>query len=337
MRTITHARHRALVGVLCFMFYVAAQPALAQAGAKPGAKAAGAYPSRPVRIIVPLSPGGGVDILARIVAQHYHALWGHPFIVDNRPGAGGNIGYETVARAQPDGYTLLVSASGIVTNAAVRETGFDPVRDFRAISKLTANPYVLVTTPSLPVSSVRDLLALAKSKPGQVTYGSSGVGGILHLASELFCALAGVQMTHVPYKGVAEAYPAVASATVNWVLGSPISALPLLRAGRLKGIAISGPVRIKTLPDLPTIAESGVPGYDVTTWFGLFAPARVPPDIVARLQAEARKVVLSPEVARRLEAEGADAIANSPEEFAADVAREYEKWRGLVKKAGIKL
>ena len=300
-------------------------------------KAAGAYPARPVRIIVPLSPGGGVDILARIIGQHYHTTWGQPFIVDNRPGAGGNIGYETVAKAQPDGYTLLVSASGIVTNAAVRETGFDPVRDFRAISKLTANPYVLVTTPSLPVNSVKDLIALARSRPGQVTYGSSGVGGILHLASELFCSLAGVQMTHVPYKGVAEAYPAVASATVNWVLGSPISALPLLRAGRLKGIAISGPVRIKTLPELPTIAESGVPGYDVTTWFGLFAPARVPEDVVAKLQSEARKVVLSPETSRRLEAEGADAIASSPQEFAADVAREYEKWRGLVKKTGIKL
>ncbi len=202
---------------------------------------------------------------------------------------------------------------------------------------MTANPYVLVTTPSLPVTSVRDLLALAKAKPGQVTYGSSGVGGVLHLASELFCFLGGVQMTHVPYKGVAEAYPAVASATVNWVFGSPISALPLLRAGRLKGIAISGPARITTLPELPTIAESGVPGYDVTTWFGLFAPARVPEEIVNKLQGEARKIVLSAEVSRRLEAEGADAIASSPQEFAVDVVREYEKWRGLVKKARIKL
>jgi tripartite-type tricarboxylate transporter receptor subunit TctC len=319
--------------MLCFLILLPVQSAFAQAGAKKD----GAYPARPVRIIVPLTPGGGVDILARIIGQHYHAQWGQPFIVDNRPGAGGNIGYETVAKAQPDGYTLLVSASGIVTNAVVRETGYDPVRDFRAISKLTANPYVLVTTPALPVNSVKDLIALARARPGQVTYGSSGVGGILHLASELFCNLAGVQMTHVPYKGVSEAYPAVASATVNWVLGSPISALPLLRAGRLKGIAISGPVRIKTLPELPTIAESGVPGYDVTTWFGLLAPARVPQDVVTKLQVEARKVVLSPETSRRLEAEGADAIASSPQEFAVDVAREYEKWRGLVKKAGIKL
>jgi tripartite-type tricarboxylate transporter receptor subunit TctC len=325
--------HLSILVAAGFLLVAAAPPSHAQ----PGAKGKGAYPARPVRIIVPLSPGGGVDILARIIAQHYNALWGQPFIVDNRPGAGGNIGYETVARAQPDGYTLLVSASGIVTNAAVRETGFDPVRDFRAISKLTANPYVLVVTPSLPVNSVRDLVALAKAKPGQVTYGSSGIGGILHLASELFCALAGAQMTHVPYKGVAEAYPGVASGTVNWVFGSPISALPLLRAGRLKGIAVTGTNRAKTLPELPTIAESGVPGYDVTTWFGLFAPAGVPGDIVNRLQAEARNVVLNPEVARRLEADGADPVANTPAEFAVDVAKEYEKWRGLVKKAGLKL
>src|SRR5262245_7285535 len=239
---------------LSFVLLAARQPALAQSGAK----ATSAYPARPVRLIVPLSPGGGVDILALIIAQHYHTLWGQPFIVDNRPGAGGNIGYETVAKAQPDGYTLLVSASGIVTNAAVRETGFDPVRDFRAISKLTANPYVLVTTPSLPVTSVRDLIALAKAKPGQVTYGSSGVGGVLHLASELFCFLGGVQMTHVPYKGVAEAYPGVASGTENWVFGSPISALPPMRGGRLQGIAITGPVRSKTSPDPPTMARRGV-------------------------------------------------------------------------------
>ena len=315
------------------MLLLPAPPALAQTGAK----ASGPYPGRPVRIIVPLTAGGAVDLLARIVAQHYNALWGQPFIVDNRPGAGGNIGYETVARAQPDGYTLLVSANGILTNAAVRETGYDPVRDFRAISKLTANPYILVTTPTFPVTSVRDLIALAKAKPAQVTYGSSGIGSNPHLSAELFCYLAGVQMTHVPYKGLSEAYPAVVSGTVNWVFGTPISAMPLMRAGRFKGIAVTGTARSRTLPELPTIAESGVPGYDVTTWFGLFAPARVPADIVDKLQAEARKAISSPEFMRRLEADGVDAVANTPQEFAVEVAREYESWRGLVKKAGIKL
>jgi tripartite-type tricarboxylate transporter receptor subunit TctC len=327
------SRHWTVAGTLCFMLLLPAPPALAQTGAK----ASGPYPGRPVRVIVPLTAGGAVDLLARIVAQHYNAQWGQPFIVDNRPGAGGNIGYETVARAQPDGYTLLVSANGILTNAAVRETGYDPVRDFRAISKLTANPYILVTTPTFPVTSVRDLIALAKAKPAQVTYGSSGIGSNPHLSAELFCFLAGVQMTHVPYKGLSEAYPAVVSGTVNWVFGTPISAMPLIRAGRFKGIAVTGTARSRTLPELPTIAESGVPGYDVTTWFGLFAPARVPADIVDKLQAEARKAISSPEFMRRLEADGVDAVANTPQEFAVEVAREYESWRGLVKKAGLKL
>ena len=323
-----------MIRILCFVLLLPVPPALAQTGAR---ASGAAYPARPVRIIVPLTAGGGVDLLARTVAQHYNAVWGQPFIVDNRPGAGGNIGYETVAKAQPDGYTLLVSANGILTNAAVRDSGYDPVRDFRAISKLTANPYIFLTTPTLPMASVRDLIAFAKARPGQVTYGSAGIGSNPHLAAELLCFLAGVQMTHVPYKGLSEAYPAVMSGTVNWVLGTPITAMPLMRAGRLKGIAVTGSSRSKTLPELPTIAESGVPGYEVTTWFGLLAPARVPADIVERLQSEARKVISSPEFARRLETEGVDAIANTPQEFAVEVAREYEKWRGLVKKARIKL
>jgi tripartite-type tricarboxylate transporter receptor subunit TctC len=299
--------------------------------------AAAQYPSRPVRIIVPVPAGGGVDTLARLVGQHYNAVWGQPFIVDNRPGAGGNIGLVTAARAAPDGYTLLVSSSGVVTNAVVRDARYDPVRDFRAISKLSSNPYILLAAPSLPVASVKELIALAKARPGELSYASSGAGGILHLSAELLCALAGARMTHIPYKGVADAYPAVVSGQVNWILGSPISALPLMRAGRLKGIAVSSTTRAKTLPELPTIHESGVPGYEVTAWFGLFAPARLPPAIVASLHAEAKKAIRSPEVVRRLEAEGTDAVGNSPEEFAADVAREFEKWRDLVKRAGLRL
>ena len=295
------------------------------------------YPARPVRIIVPVPAGGGVDTLARLVGQHYNAVWGQPFIVDNRPGAGGSIGLQTAARALPDGYTLLVSSSGLVTNAAIREAGYDPVRDFQAVSKLSANPYILLTTTSLPVASVQDLIALAKAKPGQLTYASSGTGGILHLSAELLCAQTGAQMTHVPYKGVADAYPAVVSGQVNWVLGSPISALPLLRAGRMKGIAVTSAARSKTLPELPTVAESGVPGYEVTAWFGLFAPARVPAAITAKLYGEARNAIRNPEVTRRLEAEATDAVGSSPEEFAAEVAREFEKWRNLVKRAGLKL
>jgi tripartite-type tricarboxylate transporter receptor subunit TctC len=290
--------------MLRFMIWSTACALLAVAQGAAAADAKTGYPSRPVRIIVPLSPGGGVDILARLVGQHYHAVWGQPFIVDNRPGAGGNIGIETVARAEPDGHTLLVTSSGLVTNAAVRESGFDPVRDFQPISRLTGNPYFLLVSPTLPVATVQDLVALAKAKPGQLTYGSSGTGGILHLAGELVCVMAGIKVTHVPYKGVAEVYPAIASGQVSWVLGSPISALPYVKGGRLKAIAVSGATRSKAFPELPTIAESGLPGYDVTVWFGLLGPARMPQAIVDRLQAEARVAVRSPEVVRRLDAEG---------------------------------
>jgi len=288
-------------------------------------------------MVVPLTPGGGVDILARIVADHYSQVLGQRFIVDNRPGAGGSIGVETVAKAAPDGHTLLVSSSSMVTNAAIQTVRYDPIRDFQPVTKLTSNAYILLTTTSLPVSSVKDLVALARSQPGNVTYASSGTGGVLHLGAELLCALAGVRMNHVPYKGVADAYPAVISGQVNWVLGNPISALPLIKAGRMKGIAVSGAARMKVLPELPTIAESGVPGYAVDAWFGLFAPARVPPRIVEKLYMEASRAVRAPELERRMQAEGADVVGNPPQEFAAQVRAEYEKWRSLVAKAGLKI
>lgn len=306
------------------MLATAAMPAAAQQ-----------YPVRPVRVIVPLTPGGGVDTLARIISDHFSQTLGQRFIVDNRPGAGGSIGVETVAKAAPDGHTLLVSSSSLVTNAAIQSVRYDPVRDFQPVTKLTTNPYIIVTTPSLPVASVKELVALARSRT--LTYASSGTGGILHLGAELLCALSGVQMTHVPYKGVAEGYPAVVSGQVNWILGSPISALPLVKAGRLKGIAVTSAARNKALPDLPTIAESGVPGYEVDAWFGLFAPARVPAPIIEKLHAEAVKAVRAPEIERRMEAEATDVVGNTPREFSAQVRAEYEKWRSLVTKAGLKI
>jgi tripartite-type tricarboxylate transporter receptor subunit TctC len=299
--------------------------------------AAQPYPVRPVRVIVPLTPGGGVDTIARVIADHYSQVLGQRFIVDNRPGAGGTIGVETAAKAAPDGHTLLVSSSSMVTNAAIQSQRYDPIRDFQPVTKLTSNSYVVLVTPSLPVNSVKDLVALARAQPGKVTYASSGVGAVLHLGSELLCVLSGVQMIHVPYKGVAEAYPAVASGLVNWVLGNPLSAAPLMKAGRVRGIAVTGAARMKALPELPTVAESGVPGYSVEAWFALFAPARVPAAIVDRLQVEAAKAIHAPEIARRFEAEGTDMVGNAPHEFAREVKAEYEKWRALVAKAGLKI
>jgi tripartite-type tricarboxylate transporter receptor subunit TctC len=298
--------------------------------------AAQGYPERPVRIVVPVSAGGGVDTLARIVGQHFNAVWGQPFIVDNRPGAGGSLGAEIVSRATPDGYTLMVSSSSYVTNAAIREVRYDPIRDFQPITKLTTNPYIIVVTPSLAVKSVNDLVALAKAKPDTIAYASSGTGGVLHLGAELFTALTSTRMTHVPYKGVADGYPAVISGQVSWMLGSPISAQPLMKAGRLRGIAVTGPKRLKALPDLPAIAES-VPGYEVSAWFGLFAPAKVPARIIEQLYKEAAKAVTEPELTRRMEAGGTETVGNPPREFTQQAKAEYEKWRGLVKKAGLKL
>ena len=292
------------------------------------------YPEKPVRIVVPVPAGGGVDSIARIVAQHYNATWGQPFVVDNRPGAGGSLGAEIVARATPDGYTLMVSSSSYVTNAAVRKVRYDPIGDFQPITKLTTNPYIVVVTPSLPVKSVKDLVALAKAKPGALNYASSGLGGVLHLGAELLVSLTDTKMVHVPYKGVADGYPAVMTGQVNWMLGSPISAQPLIKAGRLRGIAVTGPKRLKALPDLPAVAET-VPGYEVTAWFALFAPTGVPAPLIDKLYKEAAKAVTEPELVRRMEAGGTEMVGNPPREFTQQVKDEYAKWRGLVKKTGL--
>jgi tripartite-type tricarboxylate transporter receptor subunit TctC len=297
---------------------------------------AAAYPERPVRIVVPVSAGGGVDQLARLIGQHFNAVWGQPFIVDNRTGAGGSIGAEIVARAVPDGYTLMVSSSSYLTNAAIRTVRYDPIRDFQPISKLTTNPYIIVVTPSMPVKSVSDLIALAKAKPDSVTYASSGTGGILHMGGELLTALTNTKMTHVPYKGVADGYPAVISGQVNWMLGSPISAQPLMKAGRMRGIAVTTEKRLKALPDLPTIGET-VPGYEVSAWFGLFGPAKLPPAIVEQLYKEASKAVNEPKVAAGMEAGGTEVVGNTPKEFTQQAKNEFDKWQGLVKKTGLKL
>lgn len=294
------------------------------------------YPQRPVRIVVNVSAGGGVDSIARVIAQHYASVWGQPFIVDNRTGAGGSIGVETVAKATPDGNTLLVSSSSVVTNAAVLPQGYDPVRDLQPITRLTSSPYIVAVTPSLPAANVKELLALGKSKPDRVSFASAGTGSITHMGAELLTLLAGVPMLHVPFKGVADAYPAVVSGQVDWVIGNPVSVLAFIKAGRLKGIAVTSATRLSALPDIPTVAESGVPGYEVVGWYGMFAPVRISPAIVAQLNSEAKKKLQSPEIARRMELEVSEAVGNSPQQFAAEVKAELEKWRELVSKRGIK-
>lgn len=293
------------------------------------------YPQRPVRVIVNVSAGGGVDIVARIAAQHMSVAFGQTFVVDNRTGAGGAIGSELAAKATPDGYTLLVSSNTVVTTAAIRPQGYDPVRDYQAVSKLTSNPYLICVSPALPVANIAELIAMAKVKPGGLSYGSAGTGSILHMSAALLVTMANTPMVHVPYKGVAEVYPAVASGQVNWVIGAPISALPYIKSGRLKGIAVTSATRARAAPELPTVAESGVPGYEVIAWFGMFAPAKTPMDIVNKLQAESRRALQAPEVTRRMDAEGTDVVGGTPQQFAADVKAEFEKWRGLARRTGL--
>ncbi len=313
------------------LVWVFALPAVADAQSQ-------VYPQRPVRIIVNVSAGGGVDMVARISGAHMSTVWGQPFVIDNRTGAGGAIGSELAAKAAPDGHTLLVSSNTFVTTAAARSQaaqGYDPVRDFQAVSRLTSNPYLLCVGSALGVNSVKDLIALAKNKAGGLSYGSAGNGSILHMSGALLAAMAGVSMVHIPYKGVAEVYPAVASGQVSWVLGSPISALPLIKAGRLKGIAVTSARRARAQPELPTIAESGVPGYEVIAWYGMLAPAKTPLAIAEKLQAEARRALQNPDVVRRMDVEGTDIVANTPREFAAEVKAEFDKWRNVVKQSGV--
>jgi tripartite-type tricarboxylate transporter receptor subunit TctC len=295
-------------------------------GALAAADAAQSYPQRPVRIVVNVTAGGGVDTTARVVAQHLHSVFKQPFVVDNRTGAGGTIGIELVAKAAPDGYTLLVCSSGIVTNAAYKPQNYDPVRDFQPISNLTSTPYIVVVSPSLAVHSVKDLIALAKEKPGVVTYATSGVGAITHFGASLLPLLSDTRMLMVPYKGVADAYPAVASGEVNWMIGATISSMPLVKAGRLRAIAITSAKRSKALPDLPTVAESGLPGYEVVGWFGMFAPAGIPMAIVDKLNAEAKRALARPDFVRMAETQGTEIVASSPQELAAVIKTEVNVW-----------
>ena len=294
------------------------------------------YPVRPVRIVVNVTAGGGVDATARVVAQHLNSVFNQPFIVDNRTGAGGSIGIELVAKAAPDGYTLLICSSGIVTNAAFRPMNYDPIRDFQPVSNLTSTPYIVVATPALPVKSIKELIALAKAKPGAVSYATSGVGSITHLGAALLPMLSGTKMVSVPYKGVADAYPAVISGDVNWMIGAAISSLPLVKAGRLRALAVTTPQRSPALPDLPTVAESGLPGYEVVGWFGMFAPAGTPMALVKKLSAEAKRGLQRPEFARRAEAEATEILGSSPQELAGVVKTELAIWRKVVGESRIK-
>ncbi len=294
------------------------------------------YPARPIRFVVPSAPGGGTDITARIVAPKLSESLGQQVVVENRAGAGTMIGGEAVARAAPDGYTLLVGISTLAINPAMyRKVPYDALRDFAPITQLVSLSNLLVTHPSLPVKTVKELIAFARPRPGQIHYASAGVGTNPHLSVELFLSMAGLKMVHVPYKGSGQGIVDVVAGHVPVMMPSILTGLPHVKNGRLRGLGVTGGKRAGGAPDIPTIAEAGVPGYEATQWFGVLAPAGTPREIIARLHAEIARVLQAADVKGRFAADGAEPVGSTPEAFAAFLRSETVKWAKVVKNAGI--
>lgn len=286
-----------------------------------------AYPAKPVRVIVGYSAGGPTDLVARMVATHLQTRLGQPFIVDNRPGAGSNIASEAVAAAPADGYTLLVAAAPVTMNSYVyKKLKFDAVKSFTPIAKLSSSPGVLAVRPDLGVGSVKDLIALAKKEPGKLTYGTTGLGGSQHMATELLQRLAGVQLTHIPYKGASNVMTDLIAGHVDMAFVSASGAMPHLQAGKVKSLAVAGPQRLSGLPDVPTFAQVGIPAMVSDSWNGLLAPAGTSPAIVKKLHAAVVEALQLPEIRAKLESLGAIVIGNNPEEFRNDIQREVGHW-----------
>ncbi|MEO8305601.1 MAG: tripartite tricarboxylate transporter substrate binding protein [Betaproteobacteria bacterium] len=298
-----------------------------------------AYPTKPIRLVVPFPPGGATDIMARAVAQKLTEAWGQGVVVDNRPGAGGNIGSELVAKAAPDGYTLEMGTVGThaINSSLYAKMPYDHVKDFAPVVLVAAVPNVLVVNPAVPVNSVQELIAYAKANPGKLNFASSGAGTSIHLSGELFKVMAGVQMTHVPYKGSAPALQDLLGGQVQLMFDNLPPSLPQIKAGKLRALAVTTPSRSPALPDVPTIAESGLPGFDASSWFGVLAPAGTPPAIIAKLNAEIAKWLASPEAKEKLASVGANAAGGTPEDFARHIQMETAKWAKVVKESGAKV
>jgi tripartite-type tricarboxylate transporter receptor subunit TctC len=299
--------------------------------------AAQSYPTKPIRFIVPFPPGGGNDTMARTFGQKMTQSLGQQVVIDNRAGAGGNIGAETAAHALPDGYTLFlggVGSHGINPNLQTK-LPYDPIRDFAPISLIASAPLVIVVPPSVPAKSLGELITLAKSRPGELNYASSGAGTIAHLSAELLNSMAGIKLEHVPYKGTGPALTDLLGGRVQVMFNSAVSILPQVRSGKLRALAMTASKRSSAMPDLPTVTEAGVPGYEAASWYGVLAPAHTPRAIVQKLNGEIVRIAQSPDVRERLAADGADPVGNSPEEFAVYIKRELARWARVIEQARI--
>jgi tripartite-type tricarboxylate transporter receptor subunit TctC len=316
--------HRMLSALACLS--VLAGPAPAQSD----------YPSRPVRIVVPSPGGGGTDIIARALAQHLSKAMGQQFYVENRSGAGNMIGIESVARAAPDGATLLFVPSTLALNSVLyKKVTYDPVRDFAPITLAATTSNVLVVNTSLPVKSLADLIALAKQKPGELTYGTPGIGTSPHMSMELLKSMAGIELRHIPYRGTAPAVTDVISGQIAVTFANALTARPQVEAGNVRALAVSGPKRIEALPDIPPVAEAGVPGYEAMQWYGLLAPAGTPPEILTRLNAEVTKALGTADMKEKLATDGAEAVGTTSAAFAAFITSELDKWTRVARAANI--
>lgn len=297
------------------------------------------FPTRPVRLVVPYPPGGATDIMARIVSAKISEVWGQSVVIDNRPGGGGQIAAEMAAKAAPDGHTLYIGTiSSLATNVSMyRNLPYDPVRDFAPVTQLSASPYVLVTNPALPVKTVKELVALAKARPGALNYGSAGPGGGVHLSMELFKSMTGTDIVHVPYKGTGPSLVELIAGQTQVSMAGFLSIAPHLKSGKVRGIAVSSLKRASAVPALPTIAESGLEGYEANSWNGVLAPVRASAALVKQLHADFITALRSPDLQARVTGEGTEIVGNTPAEFGAYIKSEIKKWAQVVKESGAKI
>jgi len=294
------------------------------------------YPNRAVRVLVPLSAGGGMDTVARGLGQRLGDVLGQSFVVDNRPGAGSQIALEILAASAPDGHTLMMISATTVVHPILYKSRFDILRDFTPVSQVSAQGYVLVVHPAVPVKSVAELVQYLRANPGKLNYGSSGIGSPIHMSGELFQIATGTRMIHIPFKGMGAAYNDLVGGHVELSFPTIISSIPHINAGRLRALAVTPATRVPALPDIPTMAEAGVPGVVVLNWYGLIAPARTPKRVIDQLAGETIKSMQAPEMTKRLVAEGSTAVGSSPQQFAAHLRAEHELWSKVIKQAGIR-